>query len=545
MAQKLAIPFRKNTVLPIDSLPVMIELFKLIAARAKIKMFLFCMLSSFSALFELIPIAILGVIVSGKVDSELYEWFIGLGSHIFFAFGFIFLVSLIFARLVITVLAKITIIFNNLLFDGYIISLSHNNQDNRSVLVNDAHRVIQQVILPMGVLLGRLVIASLLTLQLILIDPRLATICILVLTLFYLIVYQFLASKLKHYAHIVQTSLAARLGLVNSAHSQRKEILILGMERYFGDKNSVISDKIAKAYEFHKLSQLLPKISFENLILFVVLIFYFGSFSFSNSNSDTFLMFAVIGFKLLPIFQLMYATIVGIKASQSQIVEVNKLLSLACNGGEKRKKLSIFSDGVIKFDRVSLRYGPKVIFDNFSFNLSHRTGLVCVWGPSGVGKSTFLDLLIGRVEPDSGSIYFGEEFKGKYHHNIFSYCGQSTKIEGNSVVSEITYGRHYSDVREVPTADALLSRVILEKGGDTLSGGEAQRVNFVRALSVDRSIYIFDEPTSALDSKNAELVIRTLKEISLDKLIIVVSHDDRIKQSSDLVIELGHANNLD
>ncbi len=209
----------------------------------------------------------------------------------------------------------------------------------------------------------------------------------------------------------------------------------------------------------------------------------------------------------------------------------------------------------IRFTNVSRRYGKQEALSHVSFALP-RTGLFAFVGPSGSGKSTALNLMAGLDKGYEGSVtVFGKEWKKanekasrrrriKTIGYLFQNFGllELETVEGN-VLSLIEAIFSCTRVEAKTKCHDLLSFFGMEKKArqrvNTLSGGEKQRVALARALAGDPKIVLADEPTGALDQSNAERVFSLLNAISLERLVIIVTHDEELaRRYADAVITL-------
>lgn len=177
----------------------------------------------------------------------------------------------------------------------------------------------------------------------------------------------------------------------------------------------------------------------------------------------------------------------------------------------------------------------QTILDNITLNFKNK-GLIFILGASGSGKSTLLNIIGGNLKCDNGDIYFNNlcitKFKDKeldiYRRSIVSTIFQDYNlIEYFTVLDNILIGCHKTISKE--EIKLLLKKLnIYAKKNITvnkLSGGEKQRVAVARTLINDSKILLADEPTGALDSKNSHAVMALLKQISKNKLVIVVTHN--------------------
>ena len=199
---------------------------------------------------------------------------------------------------------------------------------------------------------------------------------------------------------------------------------------------------------------------------------------------------------------------------------------------------------MLKLKNVSKFYYSKgVIASGFNkINIEFKLGeFVAIIGESGSGKSTLLNVISGLDSYEDGEMYINgeetshyreidfEEYRKKYVSNIFQNFNlvNSYTVYQNIELVLLINGHKKSEVKDKVLE--LINRVNLSKYKNTkvskLSGGQKQRVAIARALAKDTPIIACDEPTASLDSKAAKEVINLLKEVSKDKLVIVVTHN--------------------
>ena len=172
---------------------------------------------------------------------------------------------------------------------------------------------------------------------------------------------------------------------------------------------------------------------------------------------------------------------------------------------------------------------------------------VAILGPSGSGKTTLLNIIGGLDRYDSGDLIIDgkstKKFKDKdwdaYRNHAIGFVFQSYNLIGHiSVLENVEMGMTLSGVSSAERRKKALS--LLEKVGlkehahkrpNQLSGGQMQRVAIARALANDPKIILADEPTGALDSKTSTQIMDLIKEISKDKLVIMVTHNAELAES--------------
>jgi ATP-binding cassette ChvD family protein len=180
-------------------------------------------------------------------------------------------------------------------------------------------------------------------------------------------------------------------------------------------------------------------------------------------------------------------------------------------------------DLVIEVDGIGKSYGDKMLFENLSFSLPPG-GIVGVIGPNGAGKTTLFRMLVGQVEPDSGSIRLGDTVD-------LSYVDQSrdTLDDDKTVWEEISDGQDILRVGTYETPSRGYVGRFNFKGADQqkkvglLSGGERNRVHLAKVLRAGGNVLFLDEPTNDLDVET----LRALEEalLSFPGCAVVISHD--------------------
>ena len=180
---------------------------------------------------------------------------------------------------------------------------------------------------------------------------------------------------------------------------------------------------------------------------------------------------------------------------------------------------------------------------------------VSILGASGSGKTTLLNIIGGLDRYDSGDLIINnkstKQFKAKdwdaYRNNCIGFIFQSYNLIGHiSILANVEMGLILSGKSKKyakKKAKELLNKVGLKdhahKKPNQLSGGQMQRVAIARALANDPEIILADEPTGALDSKTSVQIMKLIKEIAKDKLVIMVTHNpDLAKEYSSRIIEL-------
>ena len=210
--------------------------------------------------------------------------------------------------------------------------------------------------------------------------------------------------------------------------------------------------------------------------------------------------------------------------------------------------------GEIEFRDVWFSYIPgEWVLKGVSFHVNPKETIAFV-GSTGSGKSTILKLLMrfwdvqtGRVSVDGADV---REIPTKYLRDMESYVTQETHLFHDSIANNIAIAKPGATREEIMEAAKKASIhdfiMTLPNGydtevgelGDTLSGGEKQRIGIARAFLHDASMILLDEPTSNLDSLNEGIILKSLKESAEEKTIVLVSHRVSTMNVADVVYEM-------
>ena len=237
--------------------------------------------------------------------------------------------------------------------------------------------------------------------------------------------------------------------------------------------------------------------------------------------------------------------------NQNNSPEKEKYILRGILTGRAKNSVNAFSGAEAK--HVTFAYENETILDDYSLKLEPGK-ITGIHGASGSGKSTLLKLLMRFWDVNEGSVFVdGEDVRKiptRHLRDMESYVTQETHLFHDSIANNIAVGSPGASREAIIEAAKKASIhdfiMKLPKGydtevgelGDTLSGGEKQRIGIARAFLHDSPLILMDEPTSNLDSLNEGIILKSLREAAEKKTVVLVSHRKSTMNIVDTVFEM-------
>lgn len=237
--------------------------------------------------------------------------------------------------------------------------------------------------------------------------------------------------------------------------------------------------------------------------------------------------------------------------NQNNSPEKEKYILRGILTGRAKNSVNAFSGAEAK--HVTFAYKNETILDDYSLKLEPGK-ITGIHGASGSGKSTLLKLLMRFWDVNEGSVSVdGEDVRKiptRHLRDMESYVTQETHLFHDSIANNIAVGSPAASREAIIEAAKKASIhdfiMKLPKGydtevgelGDTLSGGEKQRIGIARAFLHDSPLILMDEPTSNLDSLNEGIILKSLREATEKKTVVLVSHRKSTMNIADTVFEM-------
>ncbi len=393
-------------------------------------------------------------------------------------------------------------------------------------------------------------------------------ICLLLVknTLLILIFYAFIALRIYKYYSKAASRLGKNLSLIttkigkscSAIFNNLKYIRSNGKENIALEDSNEIFHEFSNAYKRSMTASYKSKQVTEILTAIFIFIAVFYILLFRKFDNDIILSLSLF-IRLAPRIYNTQTRLLDATAliSWPKIYKQNKQWTEKYKSVEQVNQIKIDSkEPNIVFKSVWYKYpeSENWVFKKMNFEISTNE-FIGISGKSGSGKTTIIDLITGLIQPSKGNILISnqnlKDIDLKYWRSKLGIVFQESYLINGSIAENIALGEkniNRAKVKEslinanafefVKNLDKGIDENILDRGS-RFSGGQKQRLALARALYKDPKILIMDEPTNALDINSEKIFIKSLKKISGSKIIIIVSHKDRILNSCDRVIKIN------
>ena len=343
-----------------------------------------------------------------------------------------------------------------------------------------------------------------------------------------------------------------------------KDIKLSLKEKLFLEKFSMITKKMTLVASSIKSIQEAPRLIIE--LLAVICFVFIILISMSEEGRDfsnlivTLGIFAASAFRILP-------SLNRIVVSTNSIKQSHSVISSIYNDFQLEKKINNYEHEKndnrkiqkIEINNLNYRYHEtsNLILNDLNLEINYGDYLG-IYGKSGSGKSTFVDVFSGLLIPESGDILFnGKDINSESNQylwkNKIGYVPQSIYLNNETFKENIAFGEDLKNINEEKILDILKKtsletfinkmplgiNSIIGENGVNLSGGQIQRLGIARALYRDPEILIFDESTNSLDADTESEFMKVVNKLKSEKIIIFISHKTKILKECNKIYEFN------
>ncbi|MCL7746081.1 ABC transporter ATP-binding protein [Halalkalibacter alkaliphilus] len=575
----------------IDTIKKLLILFN---KNEKKKLFIIFLMMIVAALFETIGIGLIvpfvgmvtnpGMIQEQAILSYIYELFKFQTTTGFIIFSVVFLLSVFLLKNVYLLFfhyVQYRVIYNQQvklsreLFKEYLTKpYTFHLQKNTSNLLRNVNgevpKVFQGIVMSSFQLLTEVLVITFILILLLLTSPVATITASVLLGGSVVIFFKVFRRKISYLGKEQQKVSGTIIKWVNQGLGASKEVKVSGKEGFFINaytKQSLIKVKNSR---FMKMLELVPRLFIETLLVSIVLItmliIIFQGLDTTQLVS-TMALFAMAAFRLMPSINRVVALITTIRYSQPALTVVyddlfnnkdkssNSILDKDANDLLIRKGRRAFHQS-INLTGVSFRYPGQQEYSVKDVSLTIPIGnSVAFIGESGAGKTTLVDIILGLLHPEKGSISVdGNEIKNikSLWQQKIGYIPQSIFLSDDTIRGNIAFGIENSQINDDAVwraleqaqlkefVESLPNKLETEVGerGVRLSGGQRQRIGIARALYHNPEILFMDEATSALDNQTEKEFMKAIDGLQGEKTLIIIAHRLSTIENCDIVFEI-------
>lgn len=462
------------------------------------------------------------------------------------------------------------------LFTAYLRApwLFHVNHNSGDLLRNvnvEVPLVYNGVLLPLLTVATEGLVSVALLAVLVLVDPWASLIGLVTLGGASWLFYLFVRKRTDALGVTQQQTRGAMIRAVNEGLGAIKDTRVLGREHYFARAYARHSNDFAAANSFLATVTQLPRFFLETVAIGGVMLVLMAMSWQGRPSSDAVSLLALSAlsaFRLMPAMNRVVASLANIRYHRSALDVVAKGLH-ELDDTVRRDEAAAFDAAsavvtTIPFsDRIELRHvqftyqgADRAALADVALTI-HKGSAVGIKGPSGAGKTTLVDVIVGLLAPTAGQltvdgrpVVTAEDFRAWRRH--LGYIPQQVALLDDSLRRNIAFGVDDAEIDDDRVWRALRSAQLeplvrgLKDGLNTsvgergvrFSGGERQRLGIARALYHDPDVLVLDEITSALDVDTEREVMRTIKDLRGEKTLILITHRLSTLEQCDEVFEL-------
>lgn len=426
--------------------------------------------------------------------------------------------------------------------------LNRHSADLGKVILSEINAVIHGGMMPLMALIAQSSIALSLLILLVIVDPLLALTVGFVLCVFYGVILGMTSSLLSRLGRVRVKANQERFTIVSEAFGAAKEVKMCGLEQVYAERFAVPAEIYARGQATtHVIAQMprfvLEAIAFGGVLLIVL--YLMGQSGSLSAALPTIALYVFAGYRLLPALQQIYGALTQLRFAGPALDALQADL----------RSLQTLPDGEPNFKYVPLTHAIELKQVTFSYpnaTIPTLKGLnLCVpvnstvafVGATGSGKTTVIDIILGLLDPQSGSLIVdGQEISSvnrRQWQRTIGYVPQQIYLSDDSIAANIAFGVNVKDIDQkflervakiANLYDFITNELqegfntIIGERGVRLSGGQRQRIGIARALYRNPQVLVMDEGTSALDNLTERAVMEAISNLGHSITIILVAH---------------------
>ena len=489
-----------------------------------------------------------------------------------FVTGNAFLATITWAYVVFS--RRVSMYLTTRLFEIYIAQpyaffLERNSSDLIKNLFGETGTVARNIVNPLLQLIAEGALTISIIVFLIFVDPVVAAIAALVIGGGYGGVYLILRSILGRASRRRVRNNTRRFGIAADAFGAIKELKLRGAEAGYMAKLYRATRSFERANAQVQTIAKIPRYLLETIafggLLSIALVLSAGDYP-SEQILPLMSAYALAGYRMMPAMQKMFAALTAVRGAHASIELLYRELGWASNAMSivRASAEPVQISGAISIQDVQFTYAsadrPALQDISIEIPVNQTLGVA---GPTGCGKSTLVDIVLGLLTPQKGHICADDNVISHEHlrawQQNFGYVPQTIYLSDSTIAENIAFGVEPDeiDMERVERAIKLASlenyiqelpegvATSIGERGVKMSGGQRQRIGIARALYHDPAVLVFDEATSALDNSTEKAVMKAIDDLTHQKTIIIIAHRLTTLEIADRIVLLDDGRVVD
>ncbi|MEM8601078.1 MAG: ABC transporter ATP-binding protein [Bacteroidota bacterium] len=447
------------------------------------------------------------------------------------------------------------------LYRPYLYYLRTNSAELGKNLLYEVNEIVNGILQPCMVLVARGVVSVFIFALLIAVDPLLSVGAFVVFGGAYSIIYLSVKRKLLRTGKERVAANGQRFKIASEAFMAVKDVKLLHLEEPFLDRFSKPSRTFAERLVTQNVIAKIPQYAMETLAFGGILLIVLYYIALDKNVAEIIPLLGVYAYAILrlkPNLQEVYISMAKISFNDAALERIYADLKGQGDAinDQRRRRREVVRDNAVPFESavelrdVTFGYPESApLFHDLSLTIRKGESVGFV-GPTGSGKTTVVDLLLGLLRPLDGALVVdGKSVTDELLPAWQKHCGyvpQNIVLIDDTVASNIAFGEPTVDMDAVIRAAKAANihdfiKDGLEDGYDTmvgergirLSGGQRQRIGIARALYHNPQVLVFDEATSALDNETERAVMQAIEALRGERTLITIAHRLSTVQSCD------------
>ena len=425
--------------------------------------------------------------------------------------------------------------------------LKRHSASISKTIIADVGTVIAKGFNPIMILIAQSFVTLALITLLIIVEPMLTILVGFTLGSAYGLIYKLTKGYVTRIGKETVKANLWRFTSISEAFGATKEIKVGGLEEIYIKRFSDPAKIIAQNSTSSNIIGQLPRYALEVITFggMILLVLYLMSKSGNFIDAiPVIALFAFAGYRLMPSLQLIYSNTMLLRYSNPSLDTIVDDLKRFQPSSNNHKQAALKLNGNITLKKIHYNYpgSSQTVLKDINLNIAANSTVGLV-GATGSGKTTIVDIILGLLEAQQGTLEVDGKIINKYNcrawQKSIGYVPQDIFLTDDTVAANIALGIEQNEVNQEAVERAarisnlhnfvinelpLKYETIIGERGVRLSGGQRQRIGIARALYHNPQVLIFDEATSALDNLTEQAVIEAVHNLKKNITIILIAH---------------------